>query len=343
MTTTPRQTHWEVLAALRFFLAWVVLCGHMTWFRESSIPWASAFDLFSGKAAVIGFLLVSGYSIAASLERGETGFYRRRFLRIYPLYFVALLFTLLVQQLLGGHVELPHKVLDSSGPVTTLGNFLLTQTFLVKPLEFDGPIWSLSIEAFYYLLAPLLKRLSANALIGLVLFSMVCFILPKRTDLGTIYFVLAKWNALGYAWSWILGFVLRENRTPATYGCIVLGGALMLWSEATPEPLAIATYVISVALTLLADRVGFPQRLKGTANYLGDISYPLYLVHLPTFLLLYGVLGLRLPWLVVACAFAWTAILYYVVDLQLKPRYIKPLLLGPSTKRVAASRSATSA
>src|SRR6516225_10531904 len=97
MAAASRDTDWQGLALLRFFLAWVVLSGHLQVFATRPAPWVGVFAEFDGKAAVIGFLLVSGYSIAASLERSGRGFYRRRFLRIYPPYLAALVFAAVLQ------------------------------------------------------------------------------------------------------------------------------------------------------------------------------------------------------------------------------------------------------
>ncbi|MCL2450851.1 MAG: hypothetical protein FWD17_18055 [Polyangiaceae bacterium] len=141
------RTSWAVLAGLRFALAWVVLCTHLPWFSKDAIAWANRAASFGGKAAVVGFLLVSGYSIAASLSRGDDGFYRRCFRRIYPLYFFAVLFSTILEVMFHGHLTVPGNHFDSLGLPTVLGNVAMLQTFVVKPIPFDGPVWSLSIEA----------------------------------------------------------------------------------------------------------------------------------------------------------------------------------------------------
>jgi hypothetical protein len=72
MKGSPTSVSWEALALLRFFLAWIVLSGHLTSYTDHS-GWAEALSSFDAKAAVVGFLLVSGYSIAASLDRESEG------------------------------------------------------------------------------------------------------------------------------------------------------------------------------------------------------------------------------------------------------------------------------
>jgi peptidoglycan/LPS O-acetylase OafA/YrhL len=284
---SSRPVCWAVLSVWRFFLAWVVMTGHMLWFSNNPERWATLFDAFSGKAAVIGFLLVSGYSIAASLERGESGFYRRRFLRIYALYFAAVLFAVLLGLAVGGHIKLPNRTLDSFGWVSSLGNFLLLQTFLVKPIPFDGPVWSLSIEVAFYILAPFLARLGRPYRYALVAFSMVCFMLPKHDDWGLVYFAFSKFNALNYLWCWVLGFLLWSDRGAAMHAFLLAGAAIVLFGSVTPEHLAVSTYALSALLLLNARHFTVSTRLQAIGDYLGDVSYPLYLFHLPSFIFAY--------------------------------------------------------
>jgi peptidoglycan/LPS O-acetylase OafA/YrhL len=88
----------------------VVVCGHVWVFLEvASPPDLRIFQILDPKAAVIGFFLISGYSIAASLQRSSKGFYRRRFLRIYPIYFFAIVTTHILSLVLGSGIQAPHE------------------------------------------------------------------------------------------------------------------------------------------------------------------------------------------------------------------------------------------
>jgi peptidoglycan/LPS O-acetylase OafA/YrhL len=321
--TTEKPIAWGVLAAWRFVLAWIVLSGHMLWFSNST--WARFFDSFSGKAAVIGFLLVSGFSIASSLERDESGFYRRRLLRIYPLYFFAILFACALELAVGGEVQLPGKTLVSAGLATTFGNFLLLQTFVVKPITFDGPVWSLSIEVFFYLLAPVFVRLGKRTLLVIIAISALSFIAPKHTDWGIAYWIFSKFNALCYLWCWLLGFLMWRDRGPVILAGAVLGIPLVLLAQATPEVLASVTYAASIVLLLLVHKIKIPGWAHALGDYLGDLSYPLYLFHLPSFILAYE-FGLRKPFVFVVVALGISLAAYYAIDRYLKGKYLKPLL-----------------
>jgi peptidoglycan/LPS O-acetylase OafA/YrhL len=87
-----RAISWASLAVLRFALAMIVFATHLVFFTGYG-GWTEAVASLDGKAAVIGFLLISGFSIAASSDRDRDGFYRRRFLRVYRLYCFVVLFA----------------------------------------------------------------------------------------------------------------------------------------------------------------------------------------------------------------------------------------------------------
>lgn len=325
MNQSSTQTSWEILAILRFFLAFIVLSGHLTWFTGHD-GWIAGFDAFGGKAAVVGFLLISGYSIAASLEREADGFYRRRFLRVYPLYFCAVIFAFTLEILTGGLLRLPGREIDSLGWATAAGNLVFLQTFAVKPIQFDGPLWSMAIEVFYYLLAPLFARLDRRSLLTLVAVSLVCSAQPKHSDWGVAYFVLSKFNALNYLWCWLLGFLLWRERSPLVVGFALIGVPLMMLDANTPEPLAVVTYALTLSALIVARRLAIPAAAKSLANYLGDVSYPLYVFHLPALIFGYAVLQLRSSHALVLLAAGISIAALHLIDRFLKRRFIAPLL-----------------
>jgi peptidoglycan/LPS O-acetylase OafA/YrhL len=143
----PPFVNWELLATLRFLLALIVVCHHITMHFRDVDGFTKFVAEFAGKAAVIGFLLVSGFSIAASFERNRRDFYRRRSIRVYPLYIVAVVVGFALEQSLHGFIEMPSGAqIYGNGLLVAVGNALLVQTFLVKPIAFNGPVWSLAIE-----------------------------------------------------------------------------------------------------------------------------------------------------------------------------------------------------
>jgi len=325
---TAGQTNWPLLAGLRFLLAWIVLGGHLHWFQDSPIGWAAPFEDLGGKAAVVGFLLVSGYAIAASLSRGESGFYRRRVLRIYPLYFVAILAAVGLECVTHGHAEVPAQAFEGRGWPTALGNMLLLQTFLVKPVAFDGPVWSLSVEFSYYVIAPLLWRMPRRWLLLVVAVSAACQLLPPREDLGIAYLVFSKLNALKYLWCWVLGLLLYRD-AGLGIDALALACAPLLLAQTTRSRLCLVTYVVAVVAIVAARRVRLGGRAARVLDYLGDVSYPLYLFHVPALVFAYLFLGVRSPALLVVFALVVSLAAYHLVDRYLKNRVLRPLVLAP--------------
>ena len=317
---TPSQ--WAVLALLRAFLALIVVATHLVWFIPETPDWLQTVWSLDGKSAVIGFLLVSGYSIHASLSAKEDGFLMRRFLRIYPLYFTCLLLTVALEIWQGGSVEVAHYRFESEGVITAVGNFLLLQMFLVKTVAFNGPLWSISVEFFYYLCSTRVRKYSALA--GtIVVLSMLCFVLPRRDDLGIAYTMITKFAALTYAWPWITGFFLWQRKSVWVLLSLAAGSIAVATSPYyISGRYAVATYFFSVIVILCSDRIQLSSRLCKFFNLLGDLSYPLYLVHVPIFIVIHIVFQATSPVIYGLSAILSALSLLLVVDRSLAKVFI---------------------
>ncbi|WP_290874711.1 acyltransferase [Aquabacterium sp.] len=320
--------NWHLLGLVRFFLAMVVLGTHFAYFTADRSWWITLTHDLGGKAAVLGFLLVSGYSIAASLAAMPKGFYRRRLLRIYPLYISAVLLTLTVELWSHGHVDAYDRHFEALGWKATVGNVFLLQTFVVKPMAFNTPLWSLAVEVFFYLCAPLFVKLPARWLLAIVAVSMACFMLPQHEDWGTAYWVLSKLNALRYMWAWLLGFMLWHHRDQRlaliTLGCSVV----VLFHEHTPERLSIVTYLIAAISVMVARQVPKTWLQLPGVGFLGDVSYPLYLFHYPVLIGAYFD-GIRSTPALLGWVVGVTVIALFTIDHGLKRLWLAPLLSRP--------------
>ena len=117
---------------------------------------------------VIVFFLLSGFSIAHSLSENRSAlpFYKRRLVRIYPSYLVALLWAALIfiatkalfpQWYDGSYTEFSFirtmQMNDFFDWPTIVGNL-----FYVPGQGFISPFWSLTFEVIFYLFAPFLLR-----------------------------------------------------------------------------------------------------------------------------------------------------------------------------------------
>lgn len=185
--------YYPSLDGLRFFAFLLVFLHHAFEGWQSSNPLSNFFLIAlekNGWAGVDLFFVLSGFLITTLLvkERQQFGefklkdFWIRRALRIWPLYYLALILGLFV---------LPHIVLSSSNPAqityTTIKQLPLYFTFLgnwavvafnYPPFANISHLWTISLEEQFYLLWPFILffcksfRKSFLAALSLIIFAM---------------------------------------------------------------------------------------------------------------------------------------------------------------------------
>jgi peptidoglycan/LPS O-acetylase OafA/YrhL len=199
--------YFEHLDTLRFFAFFSVFCLHMTsfglyyngsaWYR-----WIEESLAQNGDLGVNFFFTLSGFLITNLLlqEREDTGkinigaFYARRFLRIWPLYFI-LVFVgfVILPGLLKLHPESnPFPPVFSIIPFDRIGYYL---SFLVNfditmhgyPSPVLAVLWSISVEEQFYIFWPLLIALVPRKYLIYSLFGVLLF---------TAGFRFMQWNEI---------------------------------------------------------------------------------------------------------------------------------------------------
>jgi len=327
---------WSILAGIRFILASIVAINHLADYIPLGclgfIPEFGAFE------AILGFLLISGYSISVSYSKQPEGFLLRRILRLYPIYFTAMAATFLAFILL--KVPPPH-----------IGTLVINALFLNQLLtttSFVGPAWSLSLEFWLYCLTPLLMLMPMSRTRWIVFGSFVCYIIYTilRTISHLPYYSGAGFgiNLFLLSFIWVAGLRLaRAGDNDKTvlrdigiiFGChIALGAAVQFGSRLKHHSVssffshdAIGFAMQSATLLLvyfafkhlvIAERPSLHR--SWFLRLLGDISYPLYLLHAA----IYGILarlGLRTPTLFYLIAVLVSASVYWSLDFYSKKRH----------------------
>ncbi len=141
----------------------------------------------------------------------QKGFYRRRVLRIYPLYVSGVLASLLPFCFTGGtaiSTYNAHFELASVG--TVIGNLFFLQEFFVRSLPANGPLRTLAVEVFCYLLAPLFFRMPSWVLMGIVAISGTAFALHPYLHLGFFGSLSYGLPALFLIWAWLGGCLFHR-------------------------------------------------------------------------------------------------------------------------------------
>ncbi|HEX8371784.1 MAG TPA: acyltransferase [Chthoniobacterales bacterium] len=333
---------WSALSGVRFLLASIVVFVHMG--ERISIGSLNFIADFGGFEAVLGFLLVSGYSVTSSYLKQPEGFLRRRLQRLYPVYLVSIALTWLV------------VVLIEKAPAPSWGLLLANVLFLnqiVTSFSFVLPAWSLSLEFWLYCLAPFLiglkPRWSRIALYG----SFACYLaytacrsllhFPYHAGMG--YGV----NLFLLAFLWIAGLRLakepdRARECVRDIGLIFAGhiafiSAIQFVYRLKHNNLAAffredTLPFVQQALTLgfvfwvftkwVIGGKGRPLKRSPLLQFLGDISYPLYLVHIPAIVFLKS-RQITNPWAVFAATLMLATMVFFLADFYTQKRHPLPI------------------
>jgi len=291
-----RQNNFDLL---RFVFAFVVFLVHAH--ALSGAQELSVFSQYlSSDIAVKSFFVVSGFLIFMSYE--NTGsisrYFEKRLRRIYPAYVFVILASVLLGGIFGSHGLSEYLVLPL---LKYIAANLLFLNFLQPDLPglfqgnslhaVNGALWTLKIEAMFYVMVPLAGVAFAKlgrlpVLVVLYVTSVIYFALMgmlaaqsgsglylelQRQFPGQLCYFVA--GAAGYYY-----FVyLSRYAAPLMVAAV---GAFMLqdwlpWGAV--QPLALGMVVVYVACL-------FPY--LGNFGKYGDFSYGIYIVHFPILQLL---------------------------------------------------------
>jgi peptidoglycan/LPS O-acetylase OafA/YrhL len=284
-----------------FPAAFRALVGNAT-FAARAVEWISE----RNAAAVMLFFIVSGfcirfssYKLDFSRPQDRLDYARRRLARILPLYWFSLLFA-------GSSVIIQGQTADPSFSLRNLlGNLAFLQnaaaargTWFV-PYALNGPLWSLSYEAFFYLMFPTMTLLERQ--IGIDRTHTKLALAFCVSALSFVFYQLVPnpiMLFISYYCVWRIGASAFETTTrredalsSLIFVCIVFVVLCILNARFPSGTLTtIINGIIIGALWLtiqLLPQVGSSSGVKPLANVilllarLGSISYALYLLHYP--------------------------------------------------------------
>jgi peptidoglycan/LPS O-acetylase OafA/YrhL len=359
------------LTSLRFFAALIV----MTWHCAQTRALAATFSL--GYAGVAFFFLLSGFILTYTYHdafrcglRWEAvrAFYAARFARVYPLHLVTIPIAVACMAAFGGH-----GLWDAAGAQTRLQT-LAAQAALVQswiPLQTfyfggNGPSWSISVEAFFYALFPLLAygllrvfgrapRAALWAAGGLWLAeSLVLW--PQHADVADWrWYVFPPSRLVDFVVGMLLGFAFVGARAPARWKLrptsveIIALAAVFLSicaSPFVPVSMRFAAWFMPASSALIfvfAHRRGALSRLLShpLAVRLGEVSFAFYLCHLPVIDFARAMFGEEHPLfipLAVGIALVSSFALYHGIEQPMRARIRR--LLADRPARTAASEGA---
>jgi peptidoglycan/LPS O-acetylase OafA/YrhL len=242
------------------------------------------------------FFVISGFIIAEvhakdiGQPRRIPGFLRKRFLRIYPLYWVILAFLIglyFVEPGFGeGFERLPGYIVSAATLIDWLPLSPTRQPVTILPVA-----WSLYHEILFYaaFMALLIsRRLGACVLAAWFAACAVNLLFGPFGGMAGLY--IAPRN-LVFAMGLFAAWALRRGRIPAPALCLVLGLILFFGAaiqEVTPHILSEPVESLTCGLGAMLGLLGLVElerthhlRTPKVLVSLGDASYSIYLIHLP--------------------------------------------------------------
>jgi len=316
------------MGTVRFLLATSVLYMHY-----GKIPGTS---LLYGSAVVLGFFIISGFYMSLVLDGPYAGpsklklFYLNRVLRLFPSYLTVLGLTIIAMMLSMptfymttdqyfdelSKFSLLQKLLAIAPNITLVGldlqfnfKFMADQvsfaTDTKEPAQYPfryslvPQAWSISLEIYFYLLAPFIARLRTSAVIAVTLVSLA--LRPGLEYFGWAYdpwlyrffpsticfFLLGMLSHRAYR-NWPPLWADRRISIPSVIGLIALPLTQGFWA---PWTSSISAYALPdghlflwLAPALMPGAFAASKEWKWD-RAIGELSYPIYLTHILMYVL----------------------------------------------------------
>ncbi|MGY4416281.1 exopolysaccharide production protein ExoZ [Bradyrhizobium sp. LB7.1] len=242
--------------------------------RELLWTWPGLTDF--GDTGVSLFFVISGFIIANSVSRPRFSvcdFVWRRFMRLYPLYWMVMLVGLYAYNARNWF----------SSDVESLGAAGMIKSFLIFPQKqfpFWNPGWSLEHELIFYAIAALIGPIFGLRVLALVMVSL--WLVGYNLTFEWDYHLFADPQI--YFGAGVLAYILRDRGWAISFPVAValLGFAYLCYYRVLPYSYTHAgvafAFGCAALIVMLAD-LEQRWRVPRFVVTIGDASYSLYLWH----------------------------------------------------------------
>lgn len=304
------------LTSLRFFAALAVVVSHVHGLGFADIPAVHHF-LDGGRPAVAFFFTLSGFVLTLRYKPDniDRGYFAARFARIYPVHLLGLAISApTVLFVATNNPGLAESLFALKGHVSVLlvlsmmcQLLLLTAWTPVAGLNqpWNGPAWSLSCEAFFYILFPRLRRLFSDRPVYFLAAVVACAwviqmlwinLVPIFAPANRAGFLVSQFP-LPHLFEFVSGVVCGilysrgQMQTLVPYwklGALAAILCIVILSAFQPVQPAYSIqgpfFAVLISMIAIGSGIGF-LRNKNLV-LLGASSYSLYITHVPILLAL---------------------------------------------------------
>jgi peptidoglycan/LPS O-acetylase OafA/YrhL len=269
----------QSLHFLRGIACFLVVICHANFFGISQYLIAN-YKIYFGMVGVDIFFLISGFVIPLSVEKITiTEFAKRRFFRIYPVFMVGILFFCIIHNL----NIIQHFKQD------WFGYFFLTD-FVTDPRNaseaFMPVSWTLTIEAEFYVMIGFLlafrKKLEVKSIL---MIQIVLIILRVITDNRFLFLTWGSLHTMLLATS--IYFLLKKEKLAHLSIALSLFGVFLAYKTNVDiqglDSFIPLNFPLAIVIAMIFIFMRFSSKLL---NFFGNISYALYLLHVPTYQLI---------------------------------------------------------
>lgn len=311
---------------IRGISAVLVCCGHLravmfvdfvSLESDSVIDRFFYFSTSLGHEAVMVFFVLSGFFVGGSIISKKLKFKFDSYLiarlsRLWTVLIPALIFTLLLDMITRAYFP---DILSgeyffqlNSGPsngysasfLTFFSNIAFLQAIYTPVFGSNGPLWSLTNEFWYYITFPLaliafgaIKISKIKRLVFAIALVVVFYFFAYQVFggfiiwlFGVVVFIIYQKNVFNFGY-WFTGLTLSlfilsliASKTPVLTSMIIVPSDFVVG-------LTFSLFLIS--LRNIEGKQWVKKYFSKISFWLSDISYTLYVIHFPIFILIYGV------------------------------------------------------
>lgn len=277
-------------------------------------------DVNVGVMSVVIFYFISGCLMQRSFKRFVANsktpivdFYKDRLLKLFPQYALVVAATFLCIEFMGPsqHVLFMNQSFDWERFLLNIT--LLPANYVFEPLVIEGllphpvipPSWSLSSESHFYLMLPFIAGLSRLGFACL-------FACVLCVQIFSLFFVGVYFNGDNFGYRFVMGslvffllgycYAAREDgfHKKLLYGVWLLYACILIFVAPMTDLLS-HRFVLELLLGVMLSwplvylgmrfKVGW-STISAVDNYLGKLSYPVFISHFLAFYLCEKIFGL---------------------------------------------------